>query len=143
MHLYLHSHNHQDQYYNSLHSFLYHDIVFLPTSNTVSYTHLFIETGAFMITKSCFITSETRIGDQVELFELDGDEAIDIDTFGDLKQAENVLTRKKTAFYVNGNNTIGLGHISRVLQIADELFTKPDIYFDSTKTCLLYTSRCV
>jgi len=95
---------------------------------------VYIETGAFMITKKCFITSETRIGRNVELFELGDDEAIDINTFGDLKQAENVLAHKKMAFYVNGNHMIGLGHISRVLQIADELFMKPDIYFDSTKT---------
>lgn len=112
------------------------DVVALYTKriNRHQLTPFFVETGAFLITKSCFITSETRIGKKVELFELDGDEAIDIDTFGDLKQAENVLARKKTAFFVNGNNSIGLGHISRVLQIADELFTKPDIYFDSTKT---------
>ena len=94
----------------------------------------YIETGAFLITKKKFVLPDTRIGDSVELFELSGDEAIDVDSFGDLKQAENVLARKKTAFYVNGNNTIGLGHISRVLQIADELFAKPDIYFDTTKT---------
>lgn len=94
----------------------------------------YIETGAFLITKRKFVAVDTRIGNRVELYELNGDEAVDIDSFGDLKQAENVLSRKKTAFYVNGNNTIGLGHISRVLQIADELFTKPDIYFDSTKT---------
>lgn len=94
----------------------------------------YVETGAFLITKRKYVIADTRIGVSVELFELSGDEAIDIDSFGDLKQAENVLSRKKTAFYVNGNNTIGLGHISRVLQIADELFTKPDIYFDSTKT---------
>ena len=44
------------------------------------------------------------------------------------------MNRQLTAFYVNGNETIGIGHITRSLQIADEMFSKPDIYYDSNKT---------
>ena len=44
---------------------------------------------------------------------------------------------KSIAFYVNGNDTCGLGHIYRVLQLANE-FTKQsiniDIYFDTKQT---------
>lgn len=94
----------------------------------------YVETGAFLITKSQFIRPESCLGKEVRLYELNGDEAVDVDTFGDLWQVENIFRRKTTAFYVNGNNQRGLGHVHRVLQIADELFTKPDIYFDSNET---------
>ena len=93
-----------------------------------------VETGAFLITKSQYVTQDSRLGDKVKLFELNGDEAVDVDTFGDLKQVENILCHKSTAFYVNGNNQIGLGHIYRVIQLADELFSKPDIYYDQNQT---------
>ncbi len=94
----------------------------------------YVETGAFLITKSCYIKENTRLGDRIGIFELFGDEALDVDSFGDLKQVENAMSRQSTAIFVNGNHDIGLGHISRILQIADELFTKPDIYFDEAQT---------
>lgn len=94
----------------------------------------YVETGAFLITKSRCIKPDSRIGGYVELFELDSGESVDVDTFGDLKLVENILHQKRFAFYVNGNNELGLGHISRVMQIADELFGKPDIYFDEERT---------
>lgn len=94
----------------------------------------YMETGAFLITRSSCVQKDTRIGENCGLYELNGDEALDVFTFGDLKQADNILSRKSVAFYVNGNNIRGLGHIYRVLQLADEFFTKPDIYFDSNQT---------
>ena len=94
----------------------------------------YMETGAFLITRACCVRENTRIGEKVGLFELSGDEAIDINNFGDLKLAENALIRKETAIYVNGNNRIGLGHVTRMLQIADELFTTPDFYYDRNVT---------
>lgn len=95
---------------------------------------LYAETGAFLISKREFITEKTRIGNNVNLYELNADEAVDVYCFGDLKQVENILGRKSVAIYVNGNNSIGLGHIYRVIQLADELFSRPDIYFDKNQT---------
>ena len=40
-----------------------------------------------------------------------------------------IKLRRSIAFYVNGNDTCGLGHIYRVLQIANE-FTKQSINID-------------
>lgn len=94
----------------------------------------YVETGAFLITRPGCIRKDTRIGDKCGLYEISGDEALDVFTFGDLKQAENILSRKSVAFYVNGNSVCGLGHIYRVLQIADEFFAKPDICFDINQT---------
>ncbi len=94
----------------------------------------YMEAGAFLITRSQYICQESRIGKKCDIYELESDEALDVFTFGDLKQAENILSRKAIAFFVNGNSHRGLGHIYRVLQLADELFTKPDIYYDINQT---------
>lgn len=92
------------------------------------------ETGAFLITKSEFIRNDSRLGNNVGLFELDEEEGLDVNTFGDLYQANKIMERKQTAIYVNGNDIIGLGHVSRVQQVADDLYTRPDIYFDKNQT---------
>lgn len=44
------------------------------------------------------------------------------------------LDRQKVAIYVNGNNKRGIGHIYRALEIADEFYVKPDIYYDINQT---------
>lgn len=92
------------------------------------------ETGAFLITKSEFIRNDSRLGNNVGLYELDDEEGLDVNTFGDLYQANMIMERKQTAVYVNGNDKIGLGHVSRVQQVADDLYTRPDIYFDKNQT---------
>lgn len=94
----------------------------------------YLETGAFVISKSAVVCENSRIGKKVDIYEISEEEAIDIDTFADLKLAEMYLKKNHIAMYVNGNNQIGLGHVSRVLELADEFYSKPDIYFDSTQT---------
>ncbi len=102
--------------------------------NKHSLPPFYMETGAFLITKPQFITENSRIGNRCELYELKEQEAIDVFSFGDLRQAENILSEKSVAFYVNGNNQRGMGHIYRVFQLADEFFSKPDIYYDIHQT---------
>lgn len=92
------------------------------------------ETGAFQITRAECITPESRLGKDTRLFVLPDEEGVDVNTFGDLKQVESILCRKRVAFYVNGNNAMGLGHIYRVLELADEFGSRPDIYFDIRQT---------
>lgn len=94
----------------------------------------YIETGAFMVSKASAVTEESRIGREVDVYEISENEAVDIDTFGDLKNAESILSGQKIGIYVNGNNNRGLGHVCRVLEIADEFYTKPDIYYDINQT---------
>ena len=94
----------------------------------------YLETGAFFISKYCIVTPETRFGKKVGVFELSEEEAIDIDTFFDLRVASMALNPQKVAIYVNGNNKRGIGHIYRALEIADEFYVKPDIYYDSNQT---------
>lgn len=94
----------------------------------------YMETGAFVISKASVVTPETRIGAKVDVFEVPDDEAQDVDTFEDLRSVAATLDRQKVAIYVNGNNKRGIGHIYRALEIADEFFVKPDIYYDSNQT---------
>ncbi len=94
----------------------------------------YLETGAFVISKNNIITEKTRIGPKVDIYEVSESESQDIDNFADLQSASLTLENKKVAIYVNGNNTRGTGHIYRALEIADEFYCKPDIYYDINQT---------
>ena len=94
----------------------------------------YLETGAFVVSKASIVTPETRIGANVDVYEISEQEAVDIDTFADLRVAAMSLNTQKVAIYVNGNNKRGIGHIYRALEIADEFYVKPDIYYDSNQT---------
>lgn len=94
----------------------------------------YAETGAFVIARRSVVTPQTRIGPRVEVFAVPDEEAIDIDTYADLAVASRVLERRRVAFYVNGNNQRGLGHVYRALELADEFDSKPDIYYDRNQT---------
>lgn len=98
----------------------------------------FIETGAFVITKYSCITPESRLGKNIDVFEIPEEESVDIDSFVDIKIAEQYMAKEKVAFWVNGNKEIGLGHIVRVLELADEFYVKPDIYYNFNITELSY-----
>lgn len=92
------------------------------------------ETGAFVISKASIVTKTTRIGEKVDVYEVPEEEAQDVDTFSDLVSVAAAINKKKVAIYVNGNNLRGIGHIYRALEIADEFFVKPDIYYDINQT---------
>lgn len=94
----------------------------------------FLEAGAFVISKSEIVTESTRIGERVDVFEISEKEAIDVDSFQDLLSVEQVLKERRTAMIVNGNNQIGMGHVYRMLELADTLYYRPDIYFDKNIT---------
>lgn len=88
----------------------------------------FKETGAFLISKRCFVNSESRFGDDVGIFVLDELEGLDIDTSIDFLMAETAIKRLRISFVVNGNQEVGMGHIQRCLTIADG-FIGHDIKF--------------
>ena len=94
----------------------------------------YMETGAFVISRRCVVTQESRIGQRVDVFEVPENESQDVDTFADLRSVATTLNTQKVAIYVNGNNKRGIGHIYRALEIADEFYVKPDIYYDINQT---------
>lgn len=94
----------------------------------------YLETGAFVISKRSVVTPQTRIGKNVDVFEVSERESVDVDTFEDLRSVAGLLETEKVAIYVNGNNRRGIGHIYRALEMADEFYVKPDIYYDINQT---------
>lgn len=94
----------------------------------------YLETGAFVISKREIVTEKTRFGSRIGIYEVNENEAIDVDNFHDLLCVENILGEKQTAIVVDGNDTIGLGHIYRMLEVADMMYHKPTFYINSTKT---------
>lgn len=94
----------------------------------------YVETGAFLISKRDKITSKSRIGDNVDVFVVPFNEAYGIDSFESLHIVKFIMQRKKSAIYVNGNNERGMGHVYRSLEIADELYMNPDIYYNKNET---------
>ena len=94
----------------------------------------YYETGAFVISRTEIVKEHDRLGKNIDVYEVSEEEAIDVDTFEDLELVTNALKQKKIAIYVNGNNKRGMGHIYRALELADEFYTKPDIYYDINQT---------
>lgn len=94
----------------------------------------YMETGAFVVSRASVVTPKTRIGTKVDVYEVPEDESQDVDTFEDLRSVAATLDRQKVAIYVNGNNKRGIGHIYRALEMADEFYVKPDIYYDTNQT---------
>ena len=81
----------------------------------------FRETGGIFATRRNFITANSRLGNNVDLIELSGEEGIDIDTYEDWHVAEHYLNRKKIAIIVNAYDKIGNGHIYRCISVASKL----------------------
>lgn len=86
------------------------------------------ETGGVVVCKREVLKQRTRFGEKIGLIELDGAEALDIDSRFDWWLAERVLERKRIVFRVEGYREIGLGHIYRVITLADRMIDH-DIFF--------------
>ena len=94
----------------------------------------YVETGAFLIAKKDIITDKSRIGNKTDIYEIPFNDSFGIDSYENLQIVKFIMQRKKSAIYVNGNNTRGMGHVYRSLEIADELYMNPDIYYNSNET---------
>jgi CMP-N-acetylneuraminic acid synthetase/spore coat polysaccharide biosynthesis predicted glycosyltransferase SpsG len=80
------------------------------------------ETGSFVLTRGSYhLETGIRIDDKVSLYELDEEEAIDIDTPSDWAICEFLLKRKTIVFVVIGNRLKGLGHVNRALLLANSI----------------------
>ena len=88
----------------------------------------YLETGGFLITRRDCVSENGRIGENVSIFEISEDEAVDIDTYSDWVLCENILKRKKILFRTVGKMKLGMGHVYRCLTLAYKL-TGHDILF--------------
>ncbi len=102
--------------------------------NRQELTPVYKETGGFVICRSTTITEESRIGQTVDLFPLASPESIDIDTFEDWNLCSYYLTRKKILFVVSGYPEIGLGHVYRSLNIANEILDHEVLFLFDKKS---------
>jgi len=84
-------------------------------------TPVFKETGGFFVSKTDVVTKESRIGNVVDLYLLTQGEDIDIDTYEDWNLCEYYMKKQKILFVLTGYNEVGLGHIYRALQIANDI----------------------
>lgn len=89
---------------------------------------IYKETGALLISRRDVISEKSRIGENIELFELPEEESVDIDTFRDWWVAENLLKRLKIVFRVDGDSEIGLGHVYRMITLANIIFNHKIVF---------------
>jgi len=101
-------------------------------------TPTFTETGAFFITRRDIISENNRIGQEVELYILNGGEEIDIDTYEDWNLCEYYLKRKHIVFVVTGNNRVGLGHVYNTLLIANDILNHQITFLVDKESMLAY-----
>lgn len=78
----------------------------------------YFETGAFLIAKANCVKNNTRIGENVSVFEVAENESIDIDDKNDWLLTENLMNRKKIIFRAEGYKELGLGHIYNCITLA-------------------------
>lgn len=96
------------------------------------------ETGGFLIAKPENFIKNTRIGDNVSLYDLPPDEGIDIDDYNDWALCNYYLKRKHIVFIVKGYSEIGLGHIYNCLGLANEILEHKITFLLDKKSHLGY-----
>ena len=95
----------------------------------------YLETGAFLITRRLCVTENSRIGENISIYNMPEEEAIDIDCYTDWIICEHQLKKKRIILRVDGHESLGLGHIYRCLTLAynlvgqDILFVTKEQYF--------------
>lgn len=95
----------------------------------------YVETGAFFITRRQFVTSNSRMGKTISVYEIPNDESIDIDSINDWIICENQLKKKNIVFRVDGYRNIGMGHIYRCITLAHHLISH-NIIFVTKQQCM-------
>ena len=89
----------------------------------------YLETGGIVgVRLGDLASAATRILDPIGLVVVEEREAIDIDSFGHLYEAQHWLTRGKVLFRVEANQSLGMGHLYRCLAVAYEL-SRHDVLF--------------
>lgn len=81
----------------------------------------FKETGGIFATKKEFLSENSRMGENINLIELNPHESIDIDNYEDWWVAERLINKKRVVIKTDATNEIGTGHIYRGLAIASKL----------------------
>lgn len=81
----------------------------------------FLETGGFLMAKRSVVSENSRIGENVGVYEIPSAQSVDIDTEEDWAVCESILNRKRILFRAVGQQQLGMGHIYRCLTLAYKL----------------------
>ncbi len=81
----------------------------------------FRETGGIVVARRECVAAGSRIGARIDLLEVPARESVDIDTPMDWWLAEKLLNHRRILLRVDGHETIGLGHVYRMLMLAARL----------------------
>ena len=80
------------------------------------------ETGGIQLARTVPASiTDPLVGNPHYLYQIDADEAHDIDTPDDLEAARRALGRKRIEFRLVASKQLGAGHLFRCLSLADEL----------------------
>lgn len=65
---------------------------------------VYVETGAFFLSRRSKMSENNRLGSSVSVFEIPEEESVDVDTPEDWLLCEHMLSQKTVCFYVNGDD---------------------------------------
>lgn len=87
----------------------------------------YLETGAFFITRACCVKPDSRIGENISVYEIPEDEGLEIRDKNDWILADGLLRRKKIVFRADGYTQLGMGHIYNCITMAYSLMMEHDV----------------
>ena len=99
---------------------------------------IYKETGGFVITRSAFMTLDSRFGPNTQIYPLTKKEAVDIDDFEDWNICEYYLNKKRILFVICGNSSVGMGHVYNSLSIANEILDHQISFLTDNKSTLAF-----
>lgn len=99
---------------------------------------IYKETGGFVITKSAFMTLDSRFGPNTQIYPLTKKESVDIDDFEDWNICEYYLNKKRILFVICGNSSVGMGHVYNSLSIANEILDHQISFLTDDKSTLAF-----
>lgn len=96
---------------------------YLLRKNRQELPNYYLETGAFVISRSSNFENASRISGKISVFEIPNNESIDIDDYNDWILAEKAILSRKIVIFTEGYSMIGMGHVYRTLLLFEKLFT--------------------
>jgi len=93
-----------------------------------------LETGAFFISRRKVVTENSRLGENVSIYEVQEKESIDVDSPQDWWICEKELSKKNILIRVDGYKEIGMGHIYRGLVLANNFIDHNIVFILSKKS---------
>lgn len=100
--------------------------------NSQDLPRVFKETGGVVVSKRSVVTNISRLGKRIEPLVLPFKESIDVDNYYDWWLAEKQLQRSRVLIHTIGSNEVGLGHITRSIQLANTMIEHDVVFVTPT-----------